>query len=414
MASSSSSSAEHFGTSVRLSRSILVDIEAEDSDTQDNEESESEDEATAIERGRQNAESVSLRPSDHIDSVQRVASAWEEVLIEQELRKEAQSPSLMTRRNGKRKAPDPITLSPRPRKRTLRHPSPPPPNTFRHEVETCKGTVVIYLEEIPGESQLEREMRIYEASEAASAEADRDALREMSSKLISGPSSSLAAASGSPPASVSFIPMPLEVPLDDDGPHGAATPTNSPTHPPIPPSVADVHFLERRDILPEQFEGATHLVEPHIHQGWFIVKRLLEGAIETLPEAQAQIQTLFGGIPHTKVLNMLNRINDLDPDEFEQQRGVIEQEVNAEIDSAIDADVEMQSPSASGIVKEGQIEVKEDHLARLKGQLQEQQLLGRWVTERLGHSDAAVIPPERQFFCLFCRVSCPRIVVPFS
>ncbi|KAJ3738384.1 hypothetical protein DFH05DRAFT_1464660 [Lentinula detonsa] len=200
MASSSSSRAEHFGTSVR------------DSDTQNNEESESEDEVTAIERGRQNAETVSLRPSDHIDSVQRVASAWEEVLIEQELRKEAQSPSLMTRRNGKRKAPDPITLSPRPRKRTLRHSSPPPPYTFRHEVETCKGTVVIYLEEIPGESQLEREMRIYEASEAASAEADRDALPEMSSKLISGPSSSLVAASGSPPASVSLIPMPLEVP----------------------------------------------------------------------------------------------------------------------------------------------------------------------------------------------------------
>ncbi|KAJ3738341.1 hypothetical protein DFH05DRAFT_1531408 [Lentinula detonsa] len=227
MASSSSSRAEHFGTSVRVSTYTLsiraiqpthgtsavpLHSRREDSDTQNNEESESEDEVTAIERGRQNAETVSLRPSDHIDSVQRVASAWEEVLIEQELRKEAQSPSLMTRRNGKRKAPDPITLSPRPRKRTLRHSSPPPPYTFRHEVETCKGTVVIYLEEIPGESQLEREMRIYEASEAASAEADRDALPEMSSKLISGPSSSLVAASGSPPASVSLIPMPLEVP----------------------------------------------------------------------------------------------------------------------------------------------------------------------------------------------------------
>ncbi|KAJ3799293.1 hypothetical protein GGU11DRAFT_777662 [Lentinula aff. detonsa] len=387
MASSSSSRAEHFETSSRLSRSILVDIEAEDSDTQDNEEFESEDEATAIERGRQNAESVSLRPSDHIDSVQRVASAWEEALIEQERRKEAKSLSFMTRRNGKRKAPDPTTLSPRPRKRTLRHSSPPPPNTFRHEVETCKGTVVIYLKEIPGECQLDREMRIYEASEVASAEADRDVLREMSSKLIS-------------PASVSCIPMPPEVPLDDDSPEGAATPTNTPAHPPKPLSLADVHFLERRDTSPEQFEGATHLVEPRIHQGWFIVKRLLEGAIETLPEAQAQIQTLLGGIPHTKILNMLNRINDLDPDEFEQQRGIIEQEINAEIDSAIDADVE---PSASGIVKEGQKEVEEDHLARLKGQLQEQQLLGRWVTEGLGHSNAAVISPERQIFCLFCR-----------
>lgn len=140
------------------------------------------------------------------------------------------------------------------------------------------------------------------------------------------------------------------------------------------------------------------------------MKRMLTDPELSLPKAREQVQKLFGGEPEKDIWAMLNKINDLDPDQFEETKSAIDKEVEDRLALAKDADVEIQSPSANVTVEEGQSEEARRRSARLEAQLREQQLLARWVT---GDSNPAVNPPDYQVFSVACRVGCICVVILF-
>lgn len=142
---------------IQISRSVLLDIEAEESDAAEDEMC-SDDEVTAAERARQAAESVPLRGSDYVPDVLRVANAWEKIALERE------SNAVSSRNKAKRKA-DSSQATPRKRPREDSPLPPPPPNHSLHYVDTCKRRKYFYIEDIPGETVKAREFRIYDAGE---------------------------------------------------------------------------------------------------------------------------------------------------------------------------------------------------------------------------------------------------------
>lgn len=135
---------------------VSLDIKAEDSDDAEDE-THSDNEVTAAERVRQAAESVPLRNHDHVPDVLRIANAWEKIALKQE---ECRAAS--TQNKGKRKAHPSLTNA---RKRPRQKSPSPPPNHSRYHVDTCMGRQYFYLEDIPGEKEMTRELRIYNASE---------------------------------------------------------------------------------------------------------------------------------------------------------------------------------------------------------------------------------------------------------
>lgn len=138
----------------------------------------SDDEATVRERERQAAESVPLRRRDEIDTVLQVARKWEMYATQGE--RVAQPHSQKTRKL-KRKEPANPASTPRPQKRTrTQKPSPPPrppPNTNPVDIDTCKGTVTIHVQVIPGESELAYELRVFELGLAAQRQADNEVVK---------------------------------------------------------------------------------------------------------------------------------------------------------------------------------------------------------------------------------------------
>ena len=139
------------------------------------------------------------------------------------------------------------------------------------------------------------------------------------------------------------------------------------------------------------------------------MQRMLTDAELKLPEARKEVHELFGDDYENDIWTMLNKINDLDPDEFEAMKGTIEKEVEGKTALANDADVEMRSPSAGVTEEEGQGEQWEretvdldTHSARLEQQLHEQQLLAQWIAQS---HNATINPPDYQVFSIACRVS---------
>ena len=223
----------------KLSRSILVDIEAEESDALDDELSESDDEATAAERARQAAESVPLRRHNHVDGVLLVANAWEKFAVEHDQRMRDGNVERPSRKSGKRKA-DPPAVPSLPRKRARAKSPSPLPNTFREKVQTAKGTYVIYLPEIPGENELQRQTRIYNASEPIIAAVDHEVVAEMIANRRSAPAASGAnpTPQQSVPAHSSSISTAPAAPIDEEWTGGAPTPTSAPTPRPRSPPAS--------------------------------------------------------------------------------------------------------------------------------------------------------------------------------
>ena len=218
----------------------MVDVEAEKSDALDDEPSDSDDEATAAEHARQAAESVPLRRRDEISEVLRVANEWEKFAVEQNRRvqeRQERNRERPLRETGKRKTDS--LAAPSPCKRARAKSSSPPPNTFREGVPTAKGMYFIYLPEIPGENELQRETRIYEASEPIIAAVDKEVLAEMTAKIqCSAPAASAAISTpqGSASAHSSPIPTPPAAQIDEEWTGGASTPTKAPAPPRYPPA----------------------------------------------------------------------------------------------------------------------------------------------------------------------------------
>ncbi|KAE9384250.1 hypothetical protein BT96DRAFT_1008265 [Gymnopus androsaceus JB14] len=334
MASSSSSRIQNVNHSSVLSRSILLDIEAEESDATDNE-------ATTAERARQAAESVPLRRHDHVDDVLQVANAWEELALEQDRRMQGQNID-SSRKNGKQKVDTPA-------------PSPLP---------TAKGDVFIYLEDIPGENDLEHESRIYDASEAVIAAVDKEILDEMTAnrrRYAPAPSTTIPGA----PALSATIPGAPALPASTPGAPvpSASTPGAPAPSPAIPgaPASASAQFSP----IPVSSTNS----DPRISQGWRI-----------------EVEELFGIDCNNEMWTMLSTLNDLDPDECQEREAeialVVKQKVGLSMAQeqavATNADVEMQSLS----VEEPQSEEElVDGSAHLERQLREQKLLAKLVAE---------------------------------
>ncbi|KAE9387885.1 hypothetical protein BT96DRAFT_948031 [Gymnopus androsaceus JB14] len=379
-----------------LSRSILVNVEAKESDALDDEPSDlDDDEATAAERARQAAESVPLQRHDEISEVLRVANEWEKFAVEQNRRvqeQQEQNRERPLRESGKRKIDSPA--APSPRKRARAKSSSPPPNTFREGVPTAKGIYFIYLPEIPGENELQRETHIYEASEPIIAAVDKEVLAEMTAQR-STPAASAATSmhQGLASAYSSPIPMPPAAQIDEEWTGGASTPTKAPAHTCSPPA-------------PRARSPKVPTFDPCIAQGWKIMQRMLTDAELKLPEARKEVHELFGDDYENNIWTMLNKINDLDPNEFETMKGAIEKEVEGKMALANDADVEMRSLSARITKDEGQGEQGEretvyldTHSACLEQQLHEQQLLAQWIAQS---HDATINPLDYQVFSIAC------------
>lgn len=152
-----------------------MDIEASQSD---DEFDDPDDETAAMERERQAAESVPLRRREEVDRVLQVARKWESYARQgeratQEKRSRAQKTRTLKR---KETANPPATSRPQKRARTEKtslHP-PPPPNTKPVTVQTTQGQVIIHVQVIPGESELDFQTRVYDMTEAAHAEANKE------------------------------------------------------------------------------------------------------------------------------------------------------------------------------------------------------------------------------------------------
>lgn len=193
-----------------------MDIEAAESDTLDEDPSDSEDEATSAERARQAAESVPLRKRDEINSVLRIANKWEEYALEQNRRVQELVQERPPRESGKRKAPPSIATS----SKRVRAKSPsPPPDTIRAVVPTAKGDRVFYLPFIPGESELERESRIYDATQPMVTLIDDEAIKELRMQQNAARTASV---------------------LQNNGPSDTSTA-------PAPPTASDVHPIPQND-----------------------------------------------------------------------------------------------------------------------------------------------------------------------
>ncbi|KAE9393548.1 hypothetical protein BT96DRAFT_216166 [Gymnopus androsaceus JB14] len=148
----------------------------------------------AAERVRQAAESVPMRRRDEVDHVLEVAQKWEEYAVQEERAREERK----NKPQQKRKAKALPSVKPPPQKRartkkTLPSPPPPPqqrvrtkktlpsapPNTIRLEVPTCTGKVIVYIPKIPGENELQYQLRVSEVSEPIRREADKKELNRM-------------------------------------------------------------------------------------------------------------------------------------------------------------------------------------------------------------------------------------------
>lgn len=149
------------------------------------------------------------------------------------------------------------------------------------------------------------------------------------------------------------------------------------------------------------------------------MQRMLIDSELSLPRAQKEVQELFGDEHENDIWAMLNKINDLDPDEFEAGRGEITAQVEEKLHSTIaheltfarNADVDMGSPSGTPDEEDGQSErdhtdertmVLDRHSARLKRQLDEQTLLAQWTAQS---PDDTINHPEYRIFNIACRVS---------
>lgn len=221
----------------------MVDIEAADSDTPDDD---PDDEDVAAEHARQAAESVPLRRFDEVCEVQRVANEWEVFALEQNRRMQERDRDASSRTSRKRKADAPAATSSR--KRTRPKSPSPPPNTLRAEIDTAKGMRVIYLPVILGETVLERETRIYDASEPIIAAIDSEVLKTMAAKRqLPDPAASapIPTPQSSPPAHSSPISTPLALPIDAEWTGGAAIPTDAPTASPRSPPASQARSVSQ-------------------------------------------------------------------------------------------------------------------------------------------------------------------------
>ena len=149
------------------------------------------------------------------------------------------------------------------------------------------------------------------------------------------------------------------------------------------------------------------------------MQRMLTDPDLSLPDAQKEVQELFGDDHENDIQAMLNKINDLDPNELKAGRGEITVQVEEKLQSSIaqqvafarDEDVEMGSPSAMLDEEEGQSEQDhtegwtinlEKHLSCLKWQLDEQTLLAQW-TAQIPNDTINYL--DYQIFSIACQVS---------
>lgn len=202
-----------------------MNIEAEQADTLDNEsddwdddDDDDDDEATTAERARQAAESVPLRRRDQVNEVLQVAKKWEEYAKQGELAMQRKP----RQKKRTRKADPPAIPRSQKRARTGNKNPSPPPNTFPVEVATCNGIIVIHLPEIPGETEFDHEMRIYDASDPIIRAAELQEIATILSRQGPAPATS----------SVSTPPAASSPTVTDEWAGGALTPTIASTPPP--------------------------------------------------------------------------------------------------------------------------------------------------------------------------------------
>ncbi|KAE9393530.1 hypothetical protein BT96DRAFT_999396 [Gymnopus androsaceus JB14] len=233
---------------LKLSRSILVDVEAQQSD--DELDDSDDDELMAAERARQAAESVPLRRRDEVYGVLEVAKRWEHYAVQGEwARQEIQRKPEKSRQN-KRKAQTDLSSLPRPEKRARAKPSSsPPPNTIPLKVQTCTGTVLTHIPVISGENELQYEIRAYDISQCILREAESKELARMVADIRNH---QLCFPPGQTPPAAPSHEIAEEWPLSAPTPAGG-TPIQSPSRSQTPP----VPLSPWHDGAPTPAAGAT-------------------------------------------------------------------------------------------------------------------------------------------------------------
>lgn len=244
-----------------------MDIEATQSD--DEFEDSDDDETTTMERERQAAESVSLRRHDEVDKVLQVARKWENYARQGErATQEKQSRTQKTRSLKRKETANPPTSRPRKRARTEKTSLQPPPNTKPVTAQTSKGQVIIHVPVIPGERELDYELRVYDLIDAAQREADKEALAALRTSQIELQAGKGIVPRPSVPPSPSPIVHPPSSPVVPPPPSPVVPPPPSPVVPPasseiIPEDRAPSPTFSRFSLSPPPISSAAIWLQNH-------------------------------------------------------------------------------------------------------------------------------------------------------